>query len=292
VVRSKESPTVARDHLRFAASVRDRRAWRAPRRRNGLRAHDGRDRRRGDARSRRARLSHRARSRVDRHGDDAQRSLRGHRGPAVGTCAGVAGAPHASRAACSDGAGDACAARTCDGARDAKTCAGYAASAMFVCKAGACSGSTWTAPATCNEGTCATPAAVECAPYRCDDAGCRATCSRAEHCIEGNTCIDQKCVPIVATCSPDRLSSTAKDGVVTGCQPYRCTTAGTSGTTCSSSNDCAPLAACDPNSKTCVASATTESDGGCAMSARRTSAWIAYVLALALLVQRRRRVLL
>jgi len=206
----------------------------------------------------------------------------------VGTCVGVAGAPHGSRAPCSDGAGDACAARTCDGARDAKTCAGFAASATFVCKPGACSGSSFTGPSTCADGTCGAPAAVECAPYRCDDLGCRAACSRAEHCADGNTCVDQRCVPLVATCSSDRLSSTAKDGSLTQCSPYRCTTAGTCGTTCSTSNDCAPLAACDPNSKTCVAAAATESDGGCAMGRARSSSFLALLFALGLLARRRR----
>ncbi|MGZ3451659.1 MAG: kelch repeat-containing protein [Polyangiales bacterium] len=199
----------------------------------------------------------------------------------LGSCIGVAGKPHGSRPACDDGGGDACKAKVCDGAKDPTTCSAYASGSKTECAAASCTGTTFVGVSTCSgAGACAAPAPQECAPYRCDDAGCRTSCAKPEHCAEGNICVKGTCVPLVATCSDDRLSSTAKDGTTSDCRPYRCTTTGACGTQCASSSDCSPDALCDTTAKVCNTVATGDSGGGCVYgTGRATRSFAALFLA-------------
>jgi len=204
-----------------------------------------------------------------------------------GQCSPATGAPHGLRAKCDDGAGDACRARTCDGAVDTTTCAGYANGPTVECGSATCDGSAFNSTGTCDgKGACVRSEPRACAPYACDQAGCRAGCTRDDHCAADFVCVTGTCKPSVAKCSEDRLSSVAKDGATTSCAPYRCGPTGECITQCSSSSDCAPGSVCDTASKVCSAlgAGGGEDDGGCAMGRSGASAtgllWIAVAMAL------------
>jgi len=207
-----------------------------------------------------------------------------------GKCSAVNGAPHGLRKVCDDGGGDACKARTCDGTIDAATCAAYANGPSTACGQSSCSGATYTGAGTCDgKGACSVAETRACAPYACDEAGCRVGCARDEHCAEGFVCAGGACKPLVAKCSEDRLSSITKDGSTTACTPYRCGPTGECLAQCVGSADCAPGAICDAGSKVCVAPSISSGDeGGCAMGHSESNAsWP--LLALLALATRRRR---
>jgi hypothetical protein len=190
-----------------------------------------------------------------------------------GKCAAVAGTPHGLRAKCDDGGGDACKARACDGSIDPKTCAGYANGVTVACGTATCTGSKYAGSGQCDgKGSCTLPDVRECAPYACDQAGCRTGCAKNENCAEGFTCVKGECKPVVATCTEDHLSSVAKDGTTTPCAPYRCGPVGACIEQCASSSDCAPGALCDSTSKVCNAPDASTDSGGCAFGRGSTPA--------------------
>ncbi|MBI2390827.1 MAG: hypothetical protein HYV09_14650 [Deltaproteobacteria bacterium] len=211
-----------------------------------------------------------------------------------GTCWPVSGKPHGSRTACSDGAGEVCKALECDGSKDVSKCVAYAFGTTKECKVATCDVDRFTAASTCDGfGGCRTPETKTCAPYACDEKGCRTDCTADAQCAKGNRCLDSKCVPVSgATCSSDGLSSVASDGKVTACLAYRCRSDGTCGTNCSATTDCAPGNLCDPGSGACVAATSPPDEGGgcgCETAGRRRDgAWL-LVVALALPLLRRRR---
>jgi len=209
----------------------------------------------------------------------------------LGKCTPVAGDPHGTRAACDSGAGDACKARTCDGAKDPTTCVAFTNGTAKACKAASCAGTDFVAESVCDgAGGCTTPPTQACAPYRCDDAGCRTSCAKKEHCADGATCVKGACLPIVATCSTDRLSSTDKGGTVTDCSPYRCGPVGQCLAQCASSADCAPGSLCDVTAKTCSPLDAGSGDGGgCSFGGNGSVGVWSGLLGFLVLAGRRRR---
>jgi len=202
----------------------------------------------------------------------------------LGKCTAVAGKPHSFRPKCDDGGGDVCKAHACDGSIDPKSCVGYENGGGVECGNASCSGSTFQATGACDgKGTCVKPESRACAPYACDQAGCRSGCGRNEHCSEGYACVQGSCQPLVATCSEDRLTSTAKDGTQTICNPFRCGPTGQCIDKCGSSSDCAPGAVCDPVSRNCVAANAGGGDEGGCVYGSPGSPGAAWALGMALL---------
>jgi len=220
----------------------------------------------------------------------------------AGACTPVSGAPHGSRAKCSDGAGDVCLARVCDGAKDATKCVGFASDTTVKCKDAFCDVASFTGTSFCDGiGTCAPPAATSCVPYTCDDKGCRTSCTLPEHCSKGFVCEGGKCVKAVAKCSSDGSSAIDPDGKVTPCSPYRCKD-GVCGNQCDSSSDCADGNLCDLDKKQCLPAGSPDggtgpaedaSSGGCGCKSAPSSSSVpieAFVLAgIALAIVRRAR---
>ncbi|MBK7396432.1 MAG: hypothetical protein IPJ34_09065 [Myxococcales bacterium] len=209
---------------------------------------------------------------------------------AVGKCTGIAGAPHGSRPKCDDGASDVCKARTCNGAADPKACVGYVNDSSKLCAPKKCVGSDYTDFSFCDgAGTCKSPGASSCVPYKCDDKGCLKACTDATQCADGFSCKDSKCVQ-GATCK-DITTSVSKDGVEEKCDPYRCKSTGECAKECATTDDCSPGYACD--AKSCVPTTATDTgdSGGCAVGSPRPSYAGFALLGLALLggVGRRRR---
>jgi hypothetical protein len=190
---------------------------------------------------------------------------------APGVCSPVKGAPHgAARSACTDGAGNACAAKTCDGAIDRRTCAAFVHGTETICKAASCDAAGFLGASTCDgRGACAAPPAIQCAPFACATGGCKATCEGDTDCVGGAECHGGSCIVVTFVCSDDGLASVPKGQSAKLCSPYRCGTDGKCMTTCASSADCAPGATCDPSAKVCAATTAPASggDGGCGVSA-------------------------
>jgi hypothetical protein len=182
-----------------------------------------------------------------------------------GQCQPVSGAPHGGRSACSDGAGDPCAAEQCDGAKDRTRCVGFVNGTAVSCKPSSCAVDRFTTSATCDgAGGCLSPASTSCVPYRCDDGGCLHSCTEDTQCSATFVCKGGKCVSAEgATCSDDKTSSIAKDGTSTPCSPYVCRSDGNCGQACGTTQDCAGGFLCDGSA--CVPIPTeTHVDGGCA----------------------------
>ncbi len=205
----------------------------------------------------------------------------------VGTCFPVKGAPHGDRAKCDGGAGDVCKALSCDGAVDTTKCTAFAP-ATTECAPASCVTGTAIAVSYCDGvGGCRAAEPRTCAPYACADKGCRTSCGADAECAAGNVCRSGACVPNVAKCSTDGLSSIV-DGTEHPCGSYRCRGDGTCGTICATTSDCAPGSACDTTNK-CVPSATeTSSDGGCTYGGGGGAHFGAFPLGLAWLARRRR----
>ncbi|MBL8720808.1 MAG: hypothetical protein JNL79_32775 [Myxococcales bacterium] len=209
---------------------------------------------------------------------------------AVGKCTGIAGAPHGSRPKCDDGASDVCKARTCNGAADPKACVGYVNDSSKLCAPKKCVGSDYTDFSFCDgAGTCKSPGASSCVPYKCDDKGCLKACTDATQCADGFSCKEGKCVQ-GATCK-DTTTSVSKDGVEEKCDPYRCRSTGECAKECATTDDCSPGYACDAKSCVPIAPTDTGDSGGCAVGSPRPSVAGFALLGLALLggVGRRRR---
>jgi hypothetical protein len=86
---------------------------------------------------------------------------------------------------CSDAGAATCGANGwCNGSG---ACQKYAAGTS--CAPASCSGSTFTAAATCDgNGTCATPTTTPCAPYVCGTGTCKTTCATNADCVSPYTC--------------------------------------------------------------------------------------------------------
>lgn len=196
-----------------------------------------------------------------------------------GRCVAIAGAPHGARPACDAGGGDACKARSCDGAKDRTACLGYRNGPAVSCADAVCTGSSFEPAKSCDgAGGCRAFAAISCAPYACDAKGCKTRCDAPEDCATGFACDAGACVP-KAECTKDGLGSIGKDGARTDCLPYRCDAAtGACTSTCKSSSECLAGYACDVTSGTCLATTlpTEDDGGGCAVGRTRSTlgAWL------------------
>ncbi|MBL8720969.1 MAG: hypothetical protein JNL79_33605, partial [Myxococcales bacterium] len=201
----------------------------------------------------------------------------------VGVCAPVNGKPHGTRAPCADGGGSVCQALTCKGATDTTKCTDFASGAGVECAASKCEGTTFSTRSQCDgAGTCVAPKGSSCLPYRCDDKGCLKKCSTSAQCAPGFTCQGSRCEVGRAACTDDQLSSVGADGTKVDCAPYRCDPSGECGKVCKNSDECAPGAACDTTTGSCLpASGATDSSGGCSTGRGRGTPFGA---ALALLV--------
>ncbi|MBK7401659.1 MAG: hypothetical protein IPJ34_36750 [Myxococcales bacterium] len=186
----------------------------------------------------------------------------------VGLCAPVTGAPHSGRPKCDDGGGDACKAKTCKGASSRVACEGYVNGPTVTCAPAKCEDSSFTTVSKCDgAGTCASPGASSCVPYKCGPTGCLKTCTKTDECAKGYACLGNRCEGVSAACSDDGLQAIGRDGVVTDCAPYRCLDTGECGKSCETSSSCGPGYACDVATKTCSPAAPpTVDSGGCSMN--------------------------
>jgi hypothetical protein len=192
----------------------------------------------------------------------------------LGACTPVVGAPHGTRAVCSDGAGSLCAAKTCDGtARTA--CMGFKNGATVVCAAASCTGGFATVASHCDgAGFCPGAIPASCAPYACDAAACKTACAADADCATGYACSGGKCARRGSTCSADGTTAIAPDGQTADCRPYKCGTSGTCNAQCASDTDCSSPNVCDTASRSCkdpndkgLASPGQSTSGGCAIDA-------------------------
>jgi hypothetical protein len=208
----------------------------------------------------------------------------------VGTCGPVSNKPRAPRADCA-GAGTPCYGRcggtniaACDYPTGGTTCgAGCSDGKRQVCDGtGAC-----LAPAPCSGN------------FACDGTTtCKSNCASDDDCASGFTCAAGKCAPKgAATCSADGSQSIpgGDAGPVQTCAPYRCTSGGTCGTQCTTTDDCIAGSTCDtsvPPGK-CLPPAAAQASGGCATGAPSGSDLCApfavAAAAVGLLMARRRR---
>jgi hypothetical protein len=210
----------------------------------------------------------------------------------IGTCLAVKGKPRTPRADCG-GAGTSCYGQ-CDGVNIA-ACA-YA-NAGASCGAGCVEGQAQTCDLA---GGCSAPTACA-GNFACDGTTkCKSTCAADGDCAQGYACATGKCVPKpAATCSGDGTQSIptgADAGAPESCAPYRCTSTGACGKSCSNSEECANGFQCNTANQRCEATAPAASDaGGCAIATRagasdaRSGAWWALGLAVAAIAPRARR---
>jgi uncharacterized protein (TIGR03382 family) len=203
----------------------------------------------------------------------------------VGTCIAAKGKPRSSRADCT-GAGSPCYGQ-CDGS-NISACA-------YVGAGKTCgTGCVDTAIARCdNAGSCLAPKSCDRNLACADATTCATTCARDADCAKGFACDTSSgaCVPPVPTCTSDGLSSISADkSTTTPCAPFRCTTAGTCGNACATTDACAPGNQCDTTSTLCVSiPAAPSGSGGCNASGGGGGATAAALLALAGLLGLRRR---
>ena len=205
-----------------------------------------------------------------------------------GTCTPIVGPPRGTRPACDDGGGDVCKARTCNGAVDTATCAGFKAASGTACAAAKCEGATFTGTSSCNAGACNAPTSISCAPYACDGEGCKSKCAVEADCAPAHACVDGRCRPKQARCSADKSTAIDVDGKETPCSPFLCRADGRCAEACGLSTDCALGFACDAESRKCIPPAVVE-EGGCAMGRSSSAAALPVLLALGLLGRTRRR---
>jgi len=218
----------------------------------------------------------------------------------VGTCGPVNGEPHGARTKCSDGAGEVCRARACDGAKDPTRCTGFAKGTTDACKAAVCEADRFTPSSTCSgAGACVDKDTISCRPFACDASGCLTSCTVDTQCSSGFFCRAGACVPRegLNVCTTDKLGSVSPDGRRTDCNPYLCddgtapATAGRCRKSCASSAECASGFACADGA--CVpATSEVATDGGCSPSRAQGKGGFAPAILLAsALATRRRRTL-
>ena len=212
----------------------------------------------------------------------------------VGVCTPVAGAPHRSRAPCSDGGGDVCKVRECDGvAGHGGSCQGYKNGITTACGSASCANAKYTPAPTCDgAGACVTASCAD--NLGCvSDTACRTSCVAPTDCALGYDCAQGKCVPKSDKCSDDRSSVVSASGNVLSCSPYVCQ-ADQCVKTCVDSSQCVTGYRCDATG-TCVEATAdaTASEGGCASGGGSPCSGAAFfavaTAALAGLARRRRR---
>jgi hypothetical protein len=122
-----------------------------------------------------------------------------------------------------------------------------------------------------------------------NDAGsCKPACTTSDDCVNNAPCIDSACTQ-GATCSADGLSSNPRQGPPLACSPYRCGANGECGTSCGTSDDCAPGFACRGDTKTCESAAAGSSGSGCGAAPGGSGDARAWLIALAIVLASRRR---
>jgi hypothetical protein len=213
---------------------------------------------------------------------------------AEGTCTGVKGPAHGARPKCFDGGTDVCTALQCDGSTRNK-CVDFAAGPETECGALSCHDGVVTPKGRCDfKGACKPSADVGCAPYLCDDKGCKTSCTSNADSAPKFACHSAtgKCGSLKASCDGDGLGSIPTDGSGRhDCAPLRCNPAtGDCFTTCTKSDDCAPGNVCGADGKCVAAAGDTGDSGGCALSTpgRTSGSFALGLLALGLLARRRR----
>jgi hypothetical protein len=157
-----------------------------------------------------------------------------------GSCVPVSGKPHNSRPACSAATADnICAEATCDGTvRD--SCVGFVAGPTYVCRPASCATGVEVFQATCiGKGNCPDLENKACAPYVCDTAKCKDTCTTVQDCSTGNQCdpTTHQCVGIGAVCDGEH-TLTSTNGSPKDCSPYKCSTSNACLNACTSRADC------------------------------------------------------
>ncbi|MGZ3422896.1 MAG: kelch repeat-containing protein, partial [Polyangiales bacterium] len=109
---------------------------------------------------------------------------------ARGTCVGVVGAPHGTRAACTGtGVGTECG-PSCDG-KDLAKCT-YAKTTAF-CSASTCSGTTETHASFCDGAGACKDVPKDCGAYACGATTCRTSCASSGDCAPGSYCKGTTC---------------------------------------------------------------------------------------------------
>ncbi|MGZ3421023.1 MAG: Kelch repeat-containing protein, partial [Polyangiales bacterium] len=203
----------------------------------------------------------------------------------VGKCVAVKGAPHGARVACSTGTST-CEATSCDGI-DGSTCLAHVGSDVS-CRAESCTDAIRTEPGSCDgAGKCPEPVKTSCSPFGCAGTACATSCTTAGDCAAGFLCHAGSCESPKADCSPDLRSIVDGAGRSASCAPFLCRD-GACLSSCTTSDDCAPGTLC--NTGACVAApiAAQDTSSGCAFGGRSRTASMLGLLAVALLVSRRR----
>ena len=157
-----------------------------------------------------------------------------------GTCKPIAGDPHGGRNACAGsgtcgGSCDGVVAQMCDYPHADRTCDGDTAN---TCKDG-----TETVNRCNGLGACvASP--KDCAPFACDKAACKTSCTSDADCQTGVHCdTNGKCTPGIALGCTNEDTTMTVDGGTRSCAPYACDN-GSCKTSCKSDSDCAGGATC------------------------------------------------
>lgn len=148
----------------------------------------------------------------------------------------------------------------CNGAGACRlfTPAGMACGPAEVCAAGL-----QTSATVCDgSGTCAAPPGIACGAYACGATACNTSCAKDQDCAPGNSCdTTSKCIS-GATCDGDHTARKV-DGTTEDCAPYKCDSAGSCRSMCSSITDCVAPSVCDLSGK-CVPPPTPDgASGGC-----------------------------
>jgi len=202
----------------------------------------------------------------------------------VGTCTPIAGAPRGGRAACKGA--------PCDGTCGGSNGASCSYEAGRLCAA-SCSGAHEIVSRCDASGACVAAAPRACIAYACESStGCKSSCVSEGDCASKYRCLEGKCEPVTARCSDDGTNTTNEaTGIVTQCAKYRCDPAsGACRGSCTSESDCAAWHLCSSGGQ-CVAPPDTADDGGCALGGSRANAGAALLVALLVLVERRRQML-
>jgi hypothetical protein len=142
--------------------------------------------------------------------------------------------------------------------------------------------------AACSDGVCCDrPCTGQC--ERCDLAASKGVCTSADgdlnHCGAGFICQERTCKPSAGTtCNADLTAQVGKDGIVQGCNAYRCSLAtGACYAKCTDSTQCTGGFACADDGTCVAAGAPSGGDsGGCTTSGAGARSATAFALALVL----------
>ena len=229
---------------------------------------------------------------------------------AAGTCNGINGKPRGARPACSDGAGDVCAALACSGADDRTKCVAFANGPGTECAPASCKVDHASSASSCDgKGKCVAGASTPCGDYGCDATTCKTRCAVDGDCATGLRCDtpSKRCVAPTATCSTDGTSSLSADrATTTSCAPFRCNlVSGACFTACAANDQCAgglscvagacvsPDAGVPSDTGALAETPPTASSGGCGLSRRAElpagGVSLAAIALAGLLMRRRRR---